>query len=212
MNKELTEIVLVVDRSGSMYSCKDDAEGGINTFIKEQKELDCKANLTIVQFDDSYDFVCEGIDINTAEDFSLIPRGCTALLDATGRAITETGERLAKMKEKDRPGLVAFVIVTDGQENASKEFQLDQVKELIEQQTDQYKWQFTFLGAGPDAFAGGAQMGFKGAAMASYDGINTHVAYTCASASISRMRSATLDGTEIKNEYTDEERLSMTEK
>jgi uncharacterized protein YegL len=210
MNKNLTEIVLVVDRSGSMYSCQADAECGINSFIKEQKELDGDANFTLVQFDTEYDFVCEGVDINKVEDYSLVPRGGTALLDAVGRAMQETGERLNKLDESEKPGLVVFVIVTDGEENSSREFTVDQIKEMIGEQTDKYSWQFTFLGAGLDAFAGGANMGIAAGATAMYDVSKTAVAYAASSANVGRMRKMSASGYNVTNEYTEEELKSMS--
>jgi len=192
MNKELTEIVLVIDRSGSMYSCRTDAEGGINQFIKEQKALEGEANLTLVQFDSEYDFIHEGVDIAEVGEYTLEPRGGTALLDAVGRTVQETGARLAKMDEKDRPGLVAFVIVTDGQENSSEEFKLEQVKEMIAEQTDKYNWQFTFLGEGLDAFGGGRSMGIGSSVM--YASGNAGVAFASATANVGRMRKMSSEG------------------
>jgi uncharacterized protein YegL len=208
MNTNLTEIVLVVDRSGSMSSCRDEAENGINHFVEEQKKLEGEANLTLVQFDNEYEFLHEGTAINDVDKYTLIPRGMTALLDATGRAIAETGARLAEMDEADRPGLVAFVIVTDGQENASKEYDIDRIKEMVEEQETKYNWQFTFLGAGVDAFKGGSIMGFSGA-MANYDPSKTAMAYTASCSNLSRMRHAVAYGDEVVNKFTDAELKAM---
>src|SRR5262249_34920935 len=152
MRKDLTDITVVVDRSGSMAACQSDAEGGLNTFINEQKRLPGESLFTLVQFDTEYEFVHKGIPIRDVPPYHLVPRGSTALLDAVGRAIIETGERLRNMKEADRPGLVVFVILTDGQENSSREFQLAKIKEMVQHQQDVYKWQFTYLGANQDAF------------------------------------------------------------
>ena len=146
MRSDLTDITLVVDRSGSMEKIREDAEGGVNTFIQEQAKHPGEALLTLVQFDTEYEFVHRGMPIKQVPPYTLVPRGNTALLDAVGRAINETGERLAKMAEEDRPGLVVFVITTDGLENSSKEFSKAQIKELIERQQSAYKWQFIFLG------------------------------------------------------------------
>ena len=153
MRNDLTDVTVVLDRSGSMQSCRDDAEGGLNTFIEEQKKQPGETLFTLVQFDTEYEFVHKGKPIRDVGPCELVPRGMTALLDAVGRAIAETGERLAAMPEPDRPGLVVFVIVTDGQENSSKEYTKPQIKEMIERQQNDYKWQFTFLGANQDAFA-----------------------------------------------------------
>ena len=166
MRSNLTDITLVVDRSGSMEKIREDAEGGVNTFIHEQATHPGEALLTLVQFDTEYEFVHRGMPIKQVPPYTLVPRGNTALLDAVGRAINETGERLAKMAEQDRPGLVILVTTTDGLENSSKEFTKAQIKTLIEQQQSKYKWQFIFLGANQDAFAeaGGMGIGYSGTA------------------------------------------------
>ena len=145
MRTDLTDITLVVDRSGSMDAIQGDAEGGVNTFITEQAKEPGEALLTLVQFDTEYEFLHKGVPIGEVPRYELHPRGATALLDAVGRAINETGERLAAMKEQDRPGLVIFVVMTDGLENSSKEFTKAQIKEMIERQQHDYNWQFTFL-------------------------------------------------------------------
>lgn len=209
MNKNLADITLVVDRSGSMVGMKDDAEGGINTFIEEQKNLEGEANLTIVQFDTEYEFVCNGINIKDAPKYTLVPRGATALLDAVGRAISEARERLGNMPHKDHPGLVVFAIVTDGQENSSREFTLDKIKEMITEQETQ-DWQFTFLGANQDAFATGMQMGIIQGSHLTYTSDNAASVYFSLSSNVSGMRCATSKGLEVKNDYTDEQRASAT--
>jgi len=209
MNKELTEIVLVVDRSGSMGSCAEEAQNGINQLIEEQKGVEGKANFTLVQFDNEYEFVHEGVSIKDVPDFTLKPRGMTALLDAVGRSITETGTRLENMDEKDRPALVTFVIVTDGAENASQEFKLKTVQDMIKEQQEKYNWQFTFLGANADAFAGGVNLGIKSPGLALYASDKSDIAFSCSSANLTRQRGAVLCGAEVTNEYTAEELKSM---
>ncbi|MCA9271003.1 MAG: VWA domain-containing protein, partial [Planctomycetales bacterium] len=153
MRNDLTDITLVVDRSGSMASIREDAEGGVNDFIRRQAAEPGEAWLTLVQFDTEYEFVHRGVRVQDAAPYVLQPRGMTALLDAMGRAVVETGQRLARLPECDRPGLVVFVVMTDGLENSSREFSGPQVKEMIEHQQKVYNWQFTFLGANQDAFA-----------------------------------------------------------
>ncbi len=159
MRNDLTDITLVVDRSGSMSHIKNDAEGGVNAFVRQQAMEQGNALLTLVQFDTEYEFVHRGVDIRQVPRYNLHPRGMTALLDAVGRAIHETGSRLAKMNEADRPGLVVFVIMTDGLENSSVEFTKQKVKELIDHQQTVYNWQFIFLGADQDAFGEASRMG-----------------------------------------------------
>ena len=126
-----------------------------------------------------------------------------------GRAINETGERLAKMKEAERPGLVIFVINTDGLENSSREFTKDQIKEMIEHQQKQYKWHFTFLGADQDAFAEAGGLGIPRASSAAFSSDKYAAAYDATSAKVGRMRSALMADEMIVDEFTDEERKSM---
>ncbi len=159
MRTDLTDVTLVVDRSGSMQAIREDAEGGVNYLVQEQAKEPGEVLLTLVQFDTEYEFVHRGVPIQQVPLYSLVPRGSTALLDAVGRAINETGQRLAKMAERDRPGLVLFVVMTDGQENSSREFTLAQVREMIQRQQSQYQWHFTFLSANQDAFAEAGAMG-----------------------------------------------------
>jgi hypothetical protein len=130
MNKDLTDITLVVDRSGSMQQRREDAQGGVNAFVQQQAREPGDALLTLVQFDTEYEIVHSGVPVQDVPEYELVPRGLTALLDAVGRAINETGKRLSDMNEADRPGLVIFVITTDGLENSSQEFTRDQIKEM----------------------------------------------------------------------------------
>jgi uncharacterized protein YegL len=154
MKQNLTEIVFILDRSGSMSDLTNDTIGGFNSFISEQKKVAGEAVLTTVLFNDKYEILHNGIDIKkvaplTDKEYSA--RGSTALLDAIGKTINSVGERLASTKEDDRPEKVVFVITTDGEENASVVFSQSQVKAMIEHQTEKYSWQFLFLGANIDA-------------------------------------------------------------
>lgn len=209
MRKDLTDITMVIDRSGSMESIRADAEGGINTFIDSQKKESGEALFTLVQFDTEYEFVHRGVAIGEVSRYSLVPRGATALLDAVGRAINETGSRLAAMPEHERPGLVVLVIVTDGQENSSKEFNRDKIRQMIEHQQSVYRWQFTFLAANQDAFAEGATLGIAPAGIADFDAKKHFFAYRSVSNKMSRMRKALSDGETVDNNFTDEERKDM---
>lgn len=162
MKDNLTDITFVLDRSGSMGNVRMDTIGGFNAFVKSQKEAPGEASMTLVQFDDAYEInytakpVAEVIDLNES---TFVPRGWTALVDAIGKTIVTTGERLGKMDEADRPGKVIFVIQTDGGENASKEFTKDKIGEMIKTQTETYNWDFVFLGANQDAIQTGAGLG-----------------------------------------------------
>lgn len=209
MRQDLTDITMVLDRSGSMESCRSDAEGGVNAFLRNQKQLPGEALLTLVQFDTEYEFVHRGAPIQSVPEYQLVPRGSTALLDAIGRAVNETGARLAAMPEPQRPGLVVFVIVTDGQENSSHEFSKQRIHEMISHQADAYQWQFVFLGANQDAFAEAGGLGIGNAGTAKYSPANTQLAYAAASANVGRMRKAKSLGAEVVNEFTDDERAAM---
>ena len=209
MRTDLTDITLVVDRSGSMSAIRSDAEGGVNEFIRTQAEEPGEALLTLVQFDTEYDFVHRGAPIAEVPAYKLKPRGATALLDAVGRAINETGSRLAAMNEGDRPGLVIFVIMTDGLENSSVEFTKDRIKEMIQHQQDHYQWQFTFLGANQDAFAEAGAMGIHAAGAANYRADKVAGAYRATSSKVARMREAYSAGETVHNDFTSEERKSM---
>lgn len=157
-----TDVTIVLDRSGSMASIRTETIGGVNSFIEEQRKQPGECSLSMVQFDDKYEPLYAGKPIAdapllNAETF--VPRGYTALLDAIGRTIVETGARLSAMPEADRPGKVLFVIVTDGAENASKEFTREKVFQSITHQKSAYKWDFVFLAANQDAIAVGGSLG-----------------------------------------------------
>ena len=209
MRTDLTDITMVIDRSGSMQSIQSDAEGGINSFIEQQKQEPGEANLTLVQFDTEYEFVHSGVPIQQVPAFKLVPRGSTALLDAVGRAINETGARLAATDESQRPGLVVFVIVTDGEENSSHEFTRYQIRMMVEHQQSAYNWQFTFLAANQDAFAAGGSMGIAQDGIAAYSMGKVRGSWDAAAKKMSRMRKAAAEGAAVDNKFTDEERGEM---
>lgn len=158
-NPDYTHITLLVDRTGSMERIRDDAEGAVNAFINEHKKVtDSKASLLLIDFDGGYGdepgyrVIYDG-DIAEAPTYALLPRANTPLRDSIMKAIIDTGTKLAKMNEDMRPGAVIFVVQTDGQENASREFTQAQVIEAIKRHEDQFKWTFIFLATGPDAFS-----------------------------------------------------------
>lgn len=202
MRQDLTDITVVMDRSGSMQACQADAEGGLNRFVEDQKKLPGEATFTLVQFDHEYEFVHKAIPVRDVPYCKLVPRGNTALLDAVGRAIVETGERLAKMPEAGRPGLVVFVITTDGQENASREYTRAKIKEMIAHQQGVYHWQFTYLGANQDSFAEAGAMGMSLSGTANTTNSTQGVAYAAMSAKLGRMRKAKSENLPVDNSFT----------
>ena len=209
MRSDLTDITLVVDRSGSMQEIRSDAEGGVIAFIENQAKEPGEALLTIVQFDTEYEFLCKGVPISQAPEFKLEPRGGTALLDAIGRAMIETGQRLEAMAEQNRPGLVIFVVMTDGQENSSHEFSKAKIKEMTQLQQEKYGWHFTFLGADQDSFAEAQEMGIADRGTADFAKEKVMAAYGATDAKVARMRKQRLANDTVVNDFTAEEREGM---
>jgi hypothetical protein len=153
MNKNLTEIIFLLDRSGSMAGLESDTIGGFNAFIEAQRQLEGEIIVTTVLFDDKHEILWNGMEASkiklTKKEYFV--RGCTALLDAVGKTIIDVGLRLSRRSEEERPGKVVFVITTDGLENASCEFTYEKIRELIKHQQEKYNWEFIFLGANIDA-------------------------------------------------------------
>ncbi len=154
--KNLVEIVCVIDRSGSMADIRSDAVGGFNTFLETQKKLPGEAKMTLVLFNHNSEVLCSRADLRTVKPFTTetyMPDGTTALLDAVGRTIDDVGKALANTPEAERPGKVIFAILTDGLENASKDYTRPRIYEMIREQRAKYAWEFLFLAANQDAFA-----------------------------------------------------------
>ncbi len=154
--KNLVEIVCVIDRSGSMADIRSDAVGGFNMFLEAQKKLPGEAKMTVVLFNHTYGVIQNGSDIQAVKPFNsqtYVPDGTTALLDAVGRTIDDTGKRLANTPEGERPEKVIFAILTDGLENASQDYTREKIRGMIKHQREQYAWEFIFLAANQDAFA-----------------------------------------------------------
>ena len=162
MNKKLTEIAYILDRSGSMQPLVESAITGFNSFLKDQQETPGDANFTLVLFDDEYLLHAHRTaiaDVRPLDANTYVPRGCTALLDAIGRTIDNIGKKLAKTPEKDRPGKVIIAIYTDGYENASSDYTVKKISKLIRHQTENYDWEFLFLAANEAAIATAASYG-----------------------------------------------------
>ena len=195
MKNNLTEIVFILDRSGSMARLVEDTIGGFNSFIETQKQEDGEALLTTILFDDKYEILHNGVDIKTVKPMTTkeySARGMTALLDAIGKTINTVGDRLNKTKEDDKPSKVIFVITTDGQENMSKEFNQAQIKAMIEHQINTYNWQFLFLGANIDAVGTAQSFGISGQFASNYtaNSVGTDSLYSSLSKSVASYRSA----------------------
>ena len=187
-NADLTLIAVLVDRSGSMAQWREDMQGGLNAFVESQASEPGDAEITLAQFDTKYELVWPLGRINDVPGYTLMPRGCTALLDAMGRFITEVGEELAKRDEADRPGKVIVCIVTAGLENSSVDWTRDRVKALVEQQCSQWHWEFVFLGADMDAVQEGASVGVPQKSSLTFDKANARLTYAMASDYVSTVR------------------------
>jgi len=160
----LTEIIVVMDKSGSMNGIRDDAIGAFNTFLEDQQKEPGEARLTLTLFDTSYNIVqtCKDIrNVPKLDNSTYAPGGFTALLDAVGRTIDEVGKRLADTAEEKRPERVVMAIITDGQENSSKEYNRKTVTDKIKLQEETYKWEVVFLAAGLKAMAEAQNIGIR---------------------------------------------------
>ena len=191
MNQPLTELVFVLDRSGSMEAMVEPAISGFNRLLREQQQVPGHARFTLVLFDDQYELpfhsvpIAEVLELNTE---TFVPRGGTALLDAIGRTIDDLGKKLAATAEKDRPNQVIVAILTDGEENASHHYSWENVARRIRHQTEKYQWQFLFLGANQDAIATAGRMNIHAANTANF-AMNEH-SYHSSKSALSRKMSA----------------------
>jgi len=165
---DLTWIIVILDRSGSMGGIKDATEKGLNKFVEEQSVEPGVAKLTLVQFDDAYEVLYTLVPIQTVKDIQLVPRGSTAMLDAIGKTINKTKEEYNKLAEQARPAKVFVVITTDGYENASREFTYPQIQELLTKVRDEWKWQVIFTAANQDAVASANKMSISAKSALTY--------------------------------------------
>lgn len=186
MKKGLTELAFIIDRSGSMSGLEDDTIGGFNSMLKEQQAVEGEAYITTVLFDNRYELLHDRIDIQavaplTREDYTV--RGSTALLDAIGKTIHKIREAQRNTKEEYRAEKVMFIIITDGQENASHRYTADMIRQRIEHQK-KYGWEFIFFGANMDVIAEAGKIGIKADRAQNYcaDFSGTQATYTAMSA------------------------------
>ena len=198
MKQGYTEIIAIIDKSGSMEAVKKDSIGGFNSFIKSQKEEEGEANLTLVLFDTVVKTVYESKPISKVTRLtskSYVPGGMTAMNDAIGSAVNSLGVRLAAMDESDRPENVIVAILTDGDENSSKEFSPEAIREMITEQSQKYSWEFIFLAANQDAIEAGGNIGINVDRCMSYagDSAGTTEAYASIAMATSSIRSGNRD-------------------
>lgn len=162
MKIKFTEIVFILDRSGSMAGLETDTIGGFNSLIQKQKKEEGKALVSTVLFDDKTEVLHDRKELDKIEpltDKDYYVRGCTALLDAVGGAIHHIGNVHKYARAEDRPEKTLFIITTDGMENASRRYSYEKVKQMIERQKKRYGWEFLFLGANIDAVSVAGQFG-----------------------------------------------------
>ena len=194
MKKNLTEIVFILDRSGSMAGLEKDTIGGFNAMIEKQRKEAGEAVISTVLFDNYSEVIHDRLTLDQIPQLTekeYFVRGCTALLDAVGGAIHHIGNVHKYAREEDRPEKTIFVITTDGMENASRNYTYDRVKAMIERQKGKYGWEFLFLGANIDAAREAARFGIGADRAANYhaDHEGTGVIYETVSEAICQVRS-----------------------
>ena len=195
MKKNLTELVFILDRSGSMSGLETDTIGGFNAMIEKQKKEEGEALISTVLFDNDMQVIHDRVPLDSVPALTekeYFVRGCTALLDAVGGAIHHIGNVHKYAREEDRPEKTLFVITTDGMENASRKFTYDRLKAMIERQKEKYGWEFLFLGANIDAAKEAARFGISADRAANYhaDHVGTAVVYEAVSETVCNFRSS----------------------
>ena len=208
MRKGLTEVVFILDRSGSMSGLEADTIGGFNSMIAKQKKEAGEAYISTVLFDDQTEVLYDRVPIQRVEpmnDNQYYVRGCTALLDALGGAIHHIGNVHKYAREEDRPEKTLFIITTDGMENASHKYSYDKVKKMVERQKKEYGWEFLFLGANIDAIEVAGRFGIAANRAINYkcDSKGTQLNYEVLSRTVSEFRACECDDEEVMDEMFD---------
>jgi hypothetical protein len=198
-------LMLIIDRSGSMSSIRDEMVGSLTTLLRDQAAQPGLLTVDVVTFDDRIETTHVQADPKTVE-VDLQPRGMTALLDAIGVGVTDLGTRLAAMPEHARPGTVLVVVATDGHENASKEWRPSTVKQLLDTHRETFGWDFVFLGANQDAVTTSAAFGFTAESALDFDAETDAIAPAMASLSAHITRSRVGD----RSGFTSEERRNAS--
>lgn len=193
MRKGLTEVVFILDRSGSMSGLESDTIGGFNSMIEKQRKEEGEAYISTVLFDDRTEVLYDRVPVGKVEpmnDSQYYVRGCTALLDALGGAIHHIANIHKYAREEDRPEKTLFIITTDGMENASHIYNYDKVKKMVEHEKKKHGWEFLFLGANIDAIAVAGRFGIGADRALNYecDGAGTSLNFKVLSDTVSAVR------------------------
>ncbi len=193
MNKELTELVFILDRSGSMAGLEDDTIGGFNAMVEKQKKEEGDALLSAVLFDNKSEVIYDRVNIQKIEpmtDRQYFVRGSTALLDAIGGAVHHIANVHKYAREEDRPAKTIFVITTDGLENASRQYTYSEVQKMVQHEQEKHGWEFLFLGANMDAISAARSFGIRSDHAVRYnsDSVGTRKNYDVVSKTIASVR------------------------
>ena len=199
-----THLVLVVDSSSSMRSICKEAKDTLNNFVTEQRKVPGKATVTYAHFASKVETVFDNVPLDTVGEIPLEPMGMTALNDAFGMTIDRVGRGIAALPEHKRPGKVLFILVTDGFENASREYSKATVKKLVHHQQEKYSWDFVFVGANQDAILAGAEYGINRDSTLSFNA-NANGTYAVGAA-MNTYATSTRSG--LAGAFTEQERLA----
>jgi uncharacterized protein YegL len=208
MKANYTHILYILDRSGSMSSVAKDVTSGFNNFIKTQKELPGECTLSLIQFDNEYRVNYNFVPIVNVANLEFMPRGSTALYDAIGRAIIDTGNTLSNSPVFMRPEKILVIVHTDGEKNSSKEYSKAKIGEMIKHQEEKYNWKFSFIGTNFDVMGEGSDLGFRRGNTKAYDnnsqGIN--VMYASLSNAVRSCRSASVNSYATMDMFTTDDK------
>ena len=195
MNNNLTELVFVLDKSGSMGGLEKDTIGGFNSMLAKQRKEDGDVVISTVLFDDRVQVLHDRADLAGIEDLTdrdYQVGGCTALLDALGKSIKHINKIQKSLPEDARPAKTMFVITTDGQENSSHEYSYEKIRKMVEKKQEKKQWEFLFLGANMDAISAAADIGIRADRATNFlcDAVGTAVNYSALSKAVSKIRRA----------------------
>lgn len=209
MKENLTELVFILDRSGSMRGLETDTIGGFNAMLDRQRRQEGEANITTVLFDDKYEKLHDRLPVKHVADMTgkaYYVRGCTALLDAMGRTIHEMALIQKHLPDTEKAAKVIFVIITDGLENASREYSRARVKSMIEHEKEKYGWEFIFLGANMDAVKEAGSLGIAANRSVTFenDSQGIEINYRAVGEAVCRMRCAAPEAAPIGADWKKE--------